>query len=70
MKGYVLKGINVKESLYKKIKSKLHRQELTLYSWLEKKMIEELGDELDDMEWLDLVTPKTHTGGQNEQDGN
>ena len=64
MKGYVLKGINVRESLYKKIKSKLHRQETTLYGWLEKKMIEELGDELDDMQWLEAITQKTNTGGQ------
>ena len=59
MKGYVLKGINVRESLYKKVKSKLHRQEMTLYGWLEKKML----DELNSLDWLE-ETSNTHTGGQ------
>ena len=50
--GYIHKGIRMKESLYKKVLSKLHQREEPrgFVGWLEKKMLNEL---MDDLDWLD-----------------
>lgn len=48
--GYICKGINVRQELYKRVLRHIRRQEKTFTGWLEEKMEEELGDVIEKAE--------------------